>query len=141
MQCLSALFLGPENYCLDGMVDTYNSYWPDGTRTMGGYANYIRSTEKFTFKIPEGLASELAAPMLCAGLTVYSPMKRHKVGPGMKVGIVAMGGLGHFGLMFAAAMGAEVFAISHSPRKEADAKKVSHLRCYLTDSGSFLLTS
>jgi alcohol dehydrogenase (NADP+) len=115
---------GNENYCLGGLVDTYDAFWPDGTRTMGGYSNYIRSTEKFTFKIPDGLESELAAPMLCAGLTVYSPMKRKGVGSGKKVGIVGIGGLGHFGIMFAAAMGAEVYAISHSPSKEADARKV-----------------
>jgi len=118
---------GQENYCLDGMVDTYNSYWPDGTRTMGGYSDYIRSTENFTFKIPDGLESELAAPMLCAGLTVYSPLKRKGVVSGKKVGIVGIGGLGHFGIMFAAAMGAEVYAISHSPTKKVDAKKVCHI--------------
>ena len=116
---------GDENYCLNGMVNTYNSHWPDGTRTMGGYSNYIRATEEFTFKIPEGLQNELAAPMLCAWLTVYSPLKRKGVRKVTKVGIVGIGDLGHFEITFANAMGAEVYAISHTPGKEEDAKKVS----------------
>ncbi|SHO75990.1 Similar to S.cerevisiae protein ADH6 (NADPH-dependent medium chain alcohol dehydrogenase) [Malassezia sympodialis ATCC 42132] len=117
-----------ENYCIgDGkghMVDTYNSHWPDGSIAQGGYSTAIRAHQQFVFPIPEGLKSEHAAPMLCAGLTVYSPLFRNKVGPGMRVAIVGIGGLGHFGVMFAKAMGADVVAISHSASKEKDALKM-----------------
>lgn len=117
-----------ENYCTgDGkghMVDTYNSIWPDGSIAQGGYSTSIRAHHQFVFPIPEGLKSEHAAPMLCAGLTLFSPLYRNKVGPGMRVGIVGIGGLGHFGVMFAKAMGAEVVAISHSASKRSDALKM-----------------
>ncbi|KAI3626309.1 hypothetical protein CBS9595_001670 [Malassezia furfur] len=117
-----------ENYCIgDGkghMVDTYNSTWPDGSIAQGGYSTNIRAPEQFVFPIPEGLKSEHAAPMLCAGLTVYSPLLRNKVGPGSRVGVVGIGGLGHFAVMFAKAMGAEVVAISHSANKKDDALKM-----------------
>lgn len=106
------------------MVDTYNCKWPDGSIAQGGYSTNIRAPEQFVFPIPEGLKSEHAAPMLCAGLTVYSPLFRNKVGAGSRVGVVGIGGLGHFGVMFAKAMGAEVVAISHSPRKKEDALKM-----------------
>ena len=117
-----------ENYCIgDGkghMVDTYNSIWPDGSVAQGGYSTNIRAPEQFVFPLPDGLASEHAAPMLCAGLTLYSPLYRQNVGPGMRVGIVGIGGLGHFGVMFAKAMGADVVAISHSKSKKDDALKM-----------------
>ncbi|WFD45718.1 alcohol dehydrogenase (NADP(+)) [Malassezia furfur] len=106
------------------MVDTYNSIWPDGSIAQGGYSTNIRAPEQFVFPIPEGLKSEHAAPMLCAGLTVYSPLLRNKVGPGSRVGVVGIGGLGHFAVMFAKAMGAEVVAISHSANKKDDALKM-----------------
>lgn len=106
------------------MVDTYNSTWPDGSIAQGGYSTNIRAPEQFVFPIPEGLKSEHAAPMLCAGLTVYSPLLRNKVGPGSRVGVVGIGGLGHFAVMFAKAMGAEVVAISHSANKKDDALKM-----------------
>lgn len=112
-----------ENYC-PNMVDTYGSNWPDGTKTQGGYASHIRAHEYFTFKIPDKLETSIAAPMLCAGLTVYSPLVRLGAGPGKKVGIVGIGGLGHFAVMFAKALGAEVYAISHSPNKKDDALKL-----------------
>ncbi|KAE8343329.1 hypothetical protein BDV24DRAFT_149926 [Aspergillus arachidicola] len=112
---------GNENYC-PHQVDTYNCYYPDKSMAYGGYASHIRAHEYFVFAIPESLESSLAAPMLCAGITSYSPLSRAKIGPGKTVGVVGIGGLGHFGILFAAAMGAEVYAISHSPNKEADAK-------------------
>ena len=71
-------------------TDTYNSFYPDGTFAHGGYSSHIRALEHFTFPIPDGLESELAAPMLCAGLTAYSPLVRNGTGPGKKVGIVGM---------------------------------------------------
>jgi hypothetical protein len=86
------------------------------------------------FPIPDAIPSNIVAPMFCAGLTVYSPMVRHGCGPGKKVAVVGIGGLGHFALMFGKAMGAEMTAISHSPSKAADAKKVSvsPIDCLLT---------
>jgi len=78
----------------------------------------------FVFPIPDAIPSSIVAPMFCAGLTVFSPMKRHGVGPGKKLAVVGIGGLGHFAIMFGKAMGAEVTAISHSPNKAEDAKKV-----------------
>ena len=80
---------GNETYCKK-QQDTYNSFYPDGTLAMGGYSSHIRALEHFTFPIPEGLESEIAAPMLCAGLTSYSPLVRNGAGPGKKIGIVGM---------------------------------------------------
>jgi len=115
-----------ENYCAK-MVDTYNAFYPKehgGTKAQGGYSSHIRAHEQFVFKIPDGLSSEVAAPMLCGGATVYSPLVRYGAGPGKKVAIVGIGGLGHFGVMFAAALGAETYAISHSDRKKEDALRM-----------------
>ena len=78
-----------ETYCKE-QLDTYGAVYPDGTLAQGGYSSHIRSHEHFTFPIPEALASELAAPMLCAGLTAYSPLVRNGIGPGKKVGIVGV---------------------------------------------------
>ncbi|KZF19537.1 NADP-dependent alcohol dehydrogenase 6 [Xylona heveae TC161] len=112
-----------ENYC-PHQVDTYNAPYPDGTLSQGGYSSHVRAHEYFTFPIPENIASEVAAPMLCAGITTYSPLVRAKIGAGKKVAVVGIGGLGHFGVMWANALGAETYAISHTPNKEADAKKM-----------------
>ncbi|OQV06270.1 Alcohol dehydrogenase GroES-like domain-containing protein [Cladophialophora immunda] len=106
------------------LVETYNSKYPDGSISFGGYANYKRCHQDLVFPIPSALPPEHAAPMLCAGLTVFSPLKAAGVGPGKRVGVVGIGGLGHFAVLFASAMGAEVTAISHSPRKQADAAKM-----------------
>ncbi|KAN0066313.1 alcohol dehydrogenase [Thecaphora frezii] len=117
-----------ENYCTGdgkmGVIDTYNAVYPDGKAAQGGYSTAIRAHQQFVFPIPEGIKSEHAAPMLCGGLTVYSPLVRNGAGPGKKVGIVGIGGLGHFGVLFAKALGAEVVAISHSPKKREDALKM-----------------
>ncbi|KAI0149319.1 alcohol dehydrogenase [Pestalotiopsis sp. NC0098] len=117
-----------ENYC-PHMVDTYGAPYPkevdpDETISQGGYASHIRAHEYFVFPIPDAIPSHLAAPMMCAGLTVWSPLVRAGVGPGKKVGIVGLGGLGHFAVMWAAALGAEVTVISHSPHKKDDALKL-----------------
>lgn len=117
-----------ENYC-PHMVDTYGAPYPksedpDETVSQGGYSSHIRAHEYFTFPIPDNIPSELAAPMLCAGLTVYSPLVRAGTGPGKKVAVVGIGGLGHFAIIWAAALGAEVYAISHSPSKKEDALKL-----------------
>ncbi|OCL07712.1 NADPH-dependent medium chain alcohol dehydrogenase [Glonium stellatum] len=109
-----------ENYCPNS-VDTYGAPYPDGTISQGGYSSHLRAHEYFTFKIPDSLETSLAAPMLCAGLTTYSPLVRLGAGPGKKIAIVGLGGLGHFGVLWAKALGAEVYVISHSPNKKDDA--------------------
>jgi len=114
-----------ETYCQYNLINTYGSKWPDtGIVSQGGYASHIRVHEHWVFPIPEKLETKLAAPMLCAGITVYSPLVRNGCGPGKKVGIVGLGGLGHFGIMFAKALGAETWAISRTRAKEEDAKKL-----------------
>lgn len=112
-----------ENYC-PKQVATYNAQYPDGSWAHGGFASHMRAHEYFTFKIPDALDTNTIAPLLCAGITVYSPMVRAGVGPGKKVGIVGIGGLGHIALQYAVALGAEAYALTHSPGKEADCKKM-----------------
>jgi len=121
-----------ENYCPEG-VDTYNAVYPDGVRTQGGYSTAIRANQQFVFPIPDGLESKYACTMLCAGLTVFSPLKRNGCGPGKKVGIVGIGGLGHYAILFAKAMGAEVYAFTHSDHKRADIEKMGADHVILTD--------
>lgn len=111
-----------EQHC-QRMVGTYNSKYPDGTVSMGGYADYIRVPAHFAIAIPAALPSAAAAPMMCGGITVFSPLKKYHAGPGKKVGIVGLGGLGHFGILFAKALGCEkVVAISRRRNKVDDAK-------------------
>jgi alcohol dehydrogenase (NADP+) len=116
---------GQENHC-PKMVGTYNSNFPNNEgKSYGGYGDYVRATAHFILKIPEGIESEDAAPMMCGGVTVYSPLKKNGCGPGKSVGIVGVGGLGHFGLLFAKALGAsKVVAISRSSSKKNDALKM-----------------
>ena len=109
-----------ENYC-PHKVDTYGAPYEDGTIAQGGFASHIRAHEYFTFPIPDEIPTHEAGPMMCAGLTVWSPIVRAKIGPGKKIGVIGVGGLGHFGILWASALGAEVYAISHSPRKAEDA--------------------
>ncbi|KAI6781612.1 formaldehyde dehydrogenase-like protein [Emericellopsis cladophorae] len=110
-----------EQYC-SGNVGTYNSKHRNGGKSMGGYALYHRCPSHFVIKIPDGLAPEAAAPMLCGGVTVYSPLKHFGCGPGKKVGVVGVGGLGHFAVLFAKALGAdEVVGISRKADKKDDA--------------------
>ncbi|KAK6458518.1 NADPH-dependent alcohol dehydrogenase [Scheffersomyces xylosifermentans] len=111
---------GNETYC-PKWVDTYNDAYPDGTRTYGGYSSHIRAHEHFAFPIPEKLNTLGVAPMLCAGITTYSPLVRNGAGPGKKVGVVGIGGLGHFAIMWAKALGCEVYVFSRSSKKKADA--------------------
>jgi len=113
---------GLEQHCRS-MVGTYNAKYPDGSWSMGGYADYVRVPAHFAMKIPTGIPSEDAAPMMCGGITVYSPLKKNAAGPGKTVGIVGLGGLGHFGVLFAKALGCEkVVAISRRRNKVDDAK-------------------
>jgi len=120
-----------ENYCPHG-VDTYNAKYPDNVTTQGGYSTAIRANQQFVFPIPDGLESKHACSMLCAGLTVFSPLKRNGCGPGKKVGVVGIGGLGHYAILFAKAMGAEVYAFTHSDHKKADIEKMGADHVILT---------
>jgi alcohol dehydrogenase (NADP+) len=114
---------GLEQFCEKGANFTYNSLEKDGkTPTQGGYSNLVVVDEKYTLKIPKGLDLAATAPLLCAGITTYSPLRHWKVGPGKKVAIVGLGGLGHMGVKIARAMGAEVTAITTSSTKVEDAK-------------------
>ncbi len=117
---------GLEQYCEGpkGATQTYNGpFKPDGTNTYGGYSDKIVVDEHFVYKIPQGLDVEKVAPLLCAGLTTYSPLRHWKVGEGQKVGVIGFGGLGHLAVKLAVAMGADVTVFSTSEEKEADAKK------------------
>jgi uncharacterized zinc-type alcohol dehydrogenase-like protein len=114
---------GLEQYCEGHTVVTYNGTEKDEkTPTYGGYSTQIVVDENYTLKIPEGLDPAGAAPLLCAGITTYSPLRHWRAGPGKKVGVVGIGGLGHMGLKLARAMGAEVTVFSTSPSKEGDAR-------------------
>ena len=113
---------GLQQYCLEGMTGTYNQLERDGkTPAMGGYSNRFIVNEDYAVHIPANLPLEGVAPLLCAGITLYSPIKHWKVGPGKKVAVMGLGGLGHMGVKFAVAMGAEVTVLSHSPQKKDDA--------------------
>ncbi len=113
---------GLQQYCLEGMTGTYNQLERDGkTVAMGGYSNYFVINEDYAVHIPANLPLEGVAPLLCAGITLYSPIKHWNVGPGKKVAVMGLGGLGHMGVKFAVAMGAEVTVLSHSPHKKDDA--------------------
>lgn len=113
-----------EQYCENGPTYTYSSKDPiDGTDTKGGYSDLIVTQEKYVVHVPENLDMSKAAPLLCAGITMYSPLKHWEAGPGKKVGIIGLGGLGHMGVKYAKAMGAEVWVITSSPEKVDDAKK------------------
>ena len=111
-------------YCEKGMVGTYNARDYKGELMFGGYANNIVVDEKYTFTISPKLNPAAVAPLLCAGITTYSPLRHWKVGPGKKVGVIGLGGLGHMGLKFAHSMGAHVVQFTTSTNKIEDAKKL-----------------
>lgn len=116
---------GLEQYCEEGNTGTYNS--PDkhlGTQTYGGYSESIVVDESFVLRVPENLDLAATAPLLCAGITTYSPLKHWKVGAGQKIGVVGLGGLGHMAVKLAKAMGAEVIVFTTSPSKVEDAKRL-----------------
>ena len=115
---------GLEQYCLEGNVQTYNGKGKDGTPTYGGYSKTIVVHEDFVLHISEKLDLAATAPLLCAGITTYSPLRHWKIGKGHKVAVLGLGGLGHMGVKFAVAFGAEVTVLSTSAAKEADAKKL-----------------
>ena len=120
-KCPSCL-KGLQQYCIEGMTGTYNQLERDGkTPAMGGYSNVMVINEDYAVSIPDNLPLDGVAPLLCAGITLYSPIKHWNTGPGKKVAVMGLGGLGHMGVKFAVAMGAEVTVLSHSPSKEKDA--------------------
>ena len=111
---------GMQNYCLKGNTQTYASVDVDGTVTQGGYSTHVVVIEDFVLKVPESIPYEAAAPLLCAGITTYSPLSHWNAGPGKRVAVVGMGGLGHMAVKIAAAMGAEVTVLSQSLSKQED---------------------
>ncbi|KAH0579511.1 hypothetical protein H2248_002366 [Termitomyces sp. 'cryptogamus'] len=126
-----------EQYC-PKQVDTYNAKYPNGDIAHGGYSTAVRAHERFVFPLPAGLPLEQIAPMLCAGITVYSPLVRNNTGPGKRVGIVGIGGLGHFAIQFARALEAEqVVAFSHSTNKEKDARALGATDFVITGNKDF----
>lgn len=123
---------GEEQYCLKGEVVTYNGKHYDGEPTFGGYSKQIVVDENYVLGIPEGIALDEAAPLLCAGITVFSPLNHWKAGPGKRVAIVGMGGLGHMGVKIAHAMGAEVTVLSQTMSKADDGKRLGADHYYAT---------
>lgn len=124
-QHCSACEQGLEQYCEEGNTLTYNDIdRHDGLPTFGGYSDKIVVTEKFVVKVPEGIDLRGAAPLLCAGITTWSPLRHWQVGEGSKVAVVGLGGLGHMAIKLANALGAEVTLFTRSPDKEADARRL-----------------
>jgi uncharacterized zinc-type alcohol dehydrogenase-like protein len=115
---------GLEQYCLDGNTQTYNNLGRDGVPTYGGYSNNIVVREEFVLHISDKLPLAATAPLLCAGITTYSPLRHWKVGKGHKLAVLGLGGLGHMAVKFGVAFGAEVTVLSTSPSKEAAAKEL-----------------
>ncbi|GHB86087.1 dehydrogenase [Streptomyces umbrinus] len=123
---------GEEQYCLKGTTLTYGSMDRDGTPTQGGYTTHIVVTEDFVVRIPDSVTLDEAAPLLCAGITTYSPLHRWGAGPGKKVAIVGLGGLGHVGVKLAHAMGAQVTVLSQSLKKMDDGLRLGADHYYAT---------
>ncbi|MGO8790847.1 MAG: NAD(P)-dependent alcohol dehydrogenase [Terriglobia bacterium] len=123
---------GLEHFCALTPVFTYNSREKDGTPTLGGYSDKIVVDENYVLRMPENLPLDASAPLLCAGITLYSPLKHWQAGPGKNVAIVGLGGLGHMGVKIGHALGAEVTVLSHSQRKHADSKRLGADHFYAT---------
>lgn len=117
----SACKSGQENYCENGPLFTYNSQDKAGHFTRGGYSSHMVADEDYVLRIPDALSPERAAPLLCAGITTYSPLKHWKVGRGHRLGVVGLGGLGHMAVKFGVSLGATVTVFSTSPKKREDA--------------------
>ncbi|MHC6177765.1 NAD(P)-dependent alcohol dehydrogenase [Glutamicibacter sp. X7] len=129
---------GDEQYCSQGMVGTYGATDRDGTITQGGYSTHVVVTEDFVLKIPEGIELDVAAPLLCAGITTFSPLQNWGAGPGKKVAVVGLGGLGHMAVKIAHAMGAEVTVLSQSLKKREDGLRLGADHYYATsDENTF----
>ena len=129
---------GEEQFCAKGVVATYNGKDYDGEPTYGGYSEGIVVTDRFVVRIPDALELDVAAPLLCAGITMYSPLKRWGAGPGRQVAIVGMGGLGHVGVQIAVAMGADVTVLSQTLSKQEDGLRFGAKDYYATsDKATF----
>ncbi|MDP3560333.1 MAG: NAD(P)-dependent alcohol dehydrogenase [Legionellaceae bacterium] len=124
---------GLEQYCSEGMTPTYNGIERDGSCvTQGGYSNKIVVNEKFVLHLPKNMPLDASAPLLCAGITLYSPLKHWNIGAGKKVAIIGLGGLGHMGVKIAHAMGAQVTVFSHSENKREDSLRFGADHFYTT---------
>ncbi|MEU9521774.1 NAD(P)-dependent alcohol dehydrogenase [Streptomyces sp. NPDC048224] len=123
---------GDEQYCADGTVFTYASADRDGTHTQGGYSTHVVVDADFVLSVPENLDAAAAAPLLCAGITTYAPLRRWGAGPGKQVAVVGLGGLGHMAVKIAHAMGAEVTVLSQSLKKQEDGLRLGADHYYAT---------
>ncbi|WP_149084341.1 MULTISPECIES: NAD(P)-dependent alcohol dehydrogenase [Microbacterium] len=123
---------GDEQFCTQGAVGTYGAVDRDGTITQGGYSQQVVVTEDFVLRIPDALPLDAAAPLLCAGITTYSPLRHWKVGPGSRVAVVGLGGLGHMGVQIAHALGAEVTVLSQTLAKQDDGLRLGADRYFAT---------
>jgi len=129
---------GDEQYCLNGMVGTYAATDRDGTTTQGGYSTHVVVDADFVLSIPDGIDPVAAAPLLCAGITTYAPLRRWGAGPGTRVAIVGLGGLGHMAVKIAHALGAEVTVLSQSLKKREDGLRLGADHYHATsDPGTF----
>jgi uncharacterized zinc-type alcohol dehydrogenase-like protein len=131
---------GDEQYCLNGMVGTYAATDRDGTITRGGYSTHVVVDADFVLSIPAGLDPAAAAPLLCAGITTYTPLRHWGAGPGTKVAVVGLGGLGHMGVKIAHALGAEVTVLSQSLKKQEDGLRLGADHYYATSDPATFAT-
>ncbi|WAP50777.1 NAD(P)-dependent alcohol dehydrogenase [Arthrobacter sp. ATA002] len=127
---------GMEQYCLNGNIGTYASKDVDGTITQGGYATSVVVNDDFVLRVPESIPYEAAAPLLCAGITTYSPLAHWNAGPGKRVAVVGMGGLGHMAVKIAVAMGADVTVLSQTLSKQEDGLRFGAKDYYATSDES-----
>ena len=125
---------GQEQFCLKGNIGTYAATGKDGQLTQGGYSTHIVVTQDFVLRIPDGLGLDVAAPLLCAGITTYSPLNHWGAGPGKKVAVVGLGGLGHMAVQIAHAMGAQVTVLSQSLKKQEDGLRLGADHYYATSN-------
>jgi uncharacterized zinc-type alcohol dehydrogenase-like protein len=124
--------VGLEQYCAKGAVWTYNAKDKEGEPTFGGYSDKIVADENYVLRLPDNLPLDASAPLLCAGITLYSPLKHWGAGPGKKVAIIGLGGLGHMGVKLAHALGAEVTVLSQSLKKKEDGLRLGADHYYAT---------
>jgi len=129
---------GDEQYCTEGMVGTYAATDRDGTTTQGGYSTHVVVDADYVLSVPESIDAASAAPLLCAGITTYTPLKHWKAGPGTKVAVVGLGGLGHMAVKIAHALGAHVTVLSQSLKKQEDGLRLGADEYFATsDDGTF----
>ncbi len=124
---------GEEQYCIPGNTQTYGSVDRDGTVTKGGYSTHVVVDQDFVLRIPAALELDATAPLLCAGITTYSPLRHWQAGPGKRVAVVGLGGLGHMAVKLAHAMGAEVTVLSQTLRKKEDGLRLGAQDYYATE--------